>query len=493
MPPLAWDDTLAATAQEWANRIAASGAVPPPHRAAGENLFWGTAGQWQPKDVLEIWEGESKNYDRATNTCAPGKNCVHFTQVVWTTTTRLGCGIAKGMSKGEATDFIVCNYSPPGNEDSPPGNEVGQSPFPKSPTPPLTATLTPTGTPPPATTPIPVARVITPAATPTPAAAPNTNTECCQNLRKDVQQLTARVEQLRKQISEAAKLTAPTPTKTPVATPTPVARLIPPAPTPTPRPVARLIDTDIERTPPRVIIPDYDPTAKCPQYGIEFVQIPAGSFMMGATGNAKPHSNELPVHEVTISQPFCLGRYEVTQGQWQAVMGGNPSSFKDCGGKCPVEQVSWYDTQNFIKKLNEGNDGFRYRLPTESEWEYACRAGTTTDHAGPLFDMAWFSENSERTVHAVGGKQPNGWGLYDMHGNVDEWCQDWYQASYDGAPTDGSAWLYVSPDGSQKYRVLRGGSWREDGIDLLSASRNRKPPDYRLDDVGFRVVAVRAR
>jgi hypothetical protein len=123
VPPLIWDDDLAATAQEWANKIAARGVLPPAHRtniSIGENVFWGTADQWLPKDVLEIWEAESKNYDRATNTCAPGKNCVHFTQVVWSTTTKLGCGKAK--SADGQTDFFVCDYSPA-------GNYVGRSPF----------------------------------------------------------------------------------------------------------------------------------------------------------------------------------------------------------------------------------------------------------------------------------------------------------------------------------------------------------------------------
>ena len=123
VPPLIWDDDLAATAQEWANKIAASGVRPPAHLTNskfGQNLFWGTADQWLPKDVLEVWEAESKNYDRATNTCAPRKSCVHFTQVVWSTTTKVGCGKAK--SADGQTDFFVCYYTPA-------GNYVGQSPF----------------------------------------------------------------------------------------------------------------------------------------------------------------------------------------------------------------------------------------------------------------------------------------------------------------------------------------------------------------------------
>jgi formylglycine-generating enzyme required for sulfatase activity len=207
--------------------------------------------------------------------------------------------------------------------------------------------------------------------------------------------------------------------------------------------------------------------------------------MMGSNSN----DNEKPVHEVTISQPFYMGKYEVTQAQWQAVMGNNPSYFKDCGGNCPVEQVSWDDAQSFINKLNESNDGFRYRLPTEAEWEYACRAGTTGDYAGNLSEMAWYSENSGNKTHAVGGKQPNAWGLADMHGNVFEWCQDWYHETYYGAPTDGSAWL---SRGEQKYRVLRGGSWSYLAASYArSAIRGSNTPDIRYTTVGFRVVAVR--
>jgi formylglycine-generating enzyme required for sulfatase activity len=227
------------------------------------------------------------------------------------------------------------------------------------------------------------------------------------------------------------------------------------------------------------------PHTRTNQAGIEFVLVPPGSFMMGSTNGA---ADEKPVHQVTISQSFYIGKYEVTQAQWQSVMGSNPSNFKDCGGNCPVEQVSWDDAQNFVNKLNESNDGFRYRLPTEAEWEYACRAGTTGDYAGTLSEMAWYSENSGSKTHAVGGKQPNAWGLADMHGNVWEWCQDWYHETYYGAPTDGTAWV---TGGEQKERVLLGGSWDSPATNLRSALRNGDAPGDRNLHFGFRVVAVR--
>ncbi len=242
--------------------------------------------------------------------------------------------------------------------------------------------------------------------------------------------------------------------------------------------------------------------------GIEFVWLPAGSFMMGS----EKYDGEKPVHRVTIGEGFYMGKYEVTQAQWQAVMGNNPSNFK--GENLPVEQVSWDDAVSFVARLNGQNDGYTYRLPTEAEWEYAARAGTTGDYAGDLDAMAWYGNNSGRTrldaagilrtdssnyykritenggqTHAVGSKLPNAFGLFDMHGNVWEWCQDWYHDNYASAPTDGSAWL---SGGEQKYRVLRGGSWDYSAGSLRSASRSYDSPDSRLrfDVIGFRVVAV---
>jgi formylglycine-generating enzyme required for sulfatase activity len=215
---------------------------------------------------------------------------------------------------------------------------------------------------------------------------------------------------------------------------------------------------------------------------IELVKIPPGSFMMGSS-NGGPF--EQPVHLVTISYSFYMGKYEVTQSQWQSVMGSDPSAFYCVN--CPVDAVTWNDAQGFIRKLNQMNDAYTYRFPTEAEWEYACRAGTTRDYAGPLGDVAWFSENSSHRTQAVGTKQPNAWGLADMLGNVLEWCEDWHHETYAGAPTDGSAWL---SGGEQKLRVLRGGSWDDSAPGLRCASHVINPPDYRGGHVGFRVVAV---
>jgi hypothetical protein len=217
-------------------------------------------------------------------------------------------------------------------------------------------------------------------------------------------------------------------------------------------------------------------------YGIEFVTVAAGEFQMGSTNG---YSWEQPVHRVIISKSFQLGKYEITQGQWKVIMGSNPSYFKG-DDNLPVEQVSWDDAQAFMAKLNALNDGYRYRLPTEAEWEYACRAGTTGDYGGTgnLDEMGWYNNNSGSKTHAVGTKKANTWGLHDMHGNVWEWVQDWYSSDYYSSspltdppgPTSGSG------------RVGRGGGWGSGAGGCRSAVRNAGSPGGTYDFLGFRLL-----
>jgi formylglycine-generating enzyme required for sulfatase activity len=232
------------------------------------------------------------------------------------------------------------------------------------------------------------------------------------------------------------------------------------------------------------------------QVGIELVYVPPGSFMMGSEYGGlreKFLGDTKPVHRVTIAEGFYMGKYQVTQAQWQALRGNNPSHFK--GENLPVEQVDSHHASLFVRNLNEKDDGYSYRLPSEAEWEYACRAGTTGEYSGDLDAMAWYGKNSGGKTHPVGSKQPNAFGLFDMHGNVWEWVQDWYHNTYQpnsgSAPTDGSAWLaWVGPD-KPKVRVVRGGSWKDKAQFCRSAYRFRFDPDWRIFSyVGLRVVAV---
>jgi formylglycine-generating enzyme required for sulfatase activity len=221
--------------------------------------------------------------------------------------------------------------------------------------------------------------------------------------------------------------------------------------------------------------------------GMEFVSIPAGKFMMGCSaGDSQCYGDENPRHEVTISRSFELGKYEVTQGQWVKVMGNNPSSFKG-DDRLPVEQISWNDAQGFVMKLNTLNDGYRYRLPTEAEWEYAARGGADGPYYGNLDAIAWYDSNSGSKTHPVGQKQPNGYGLYDMLGNVWEWCSDWYGESYYG----GSPAADPKGPSSGQYRVVRGGSWGGNSWDARVSYRLRYVAVDRLDDYGFRVCRER--
>ncbi|MFO0164879.1 MAG: SUMF1/EgtB/PvdO family nonheme iron enzyme [Microcystis sp.] len=222
---------------------------------------------------------------------------------------------------------------------------------------------------------------------------------------------------------------------------------------------------------------------------LEMVGLPAGQFLMGSPdSDPDARDNEKPQHQVKVNS-FAIGKYPVTQAQYQAVMGTNPSRFQN-NPQNPVEDVSWNDAQAFCQKLSQIT-GKTYRLPTEAEWEYACRAGTTTrfyfgDDANQLGDYAWYKGNSQQTTHPVGQKKPNAWGLYDMSGNVWEWCEDDWHDNYIGAPKDGSAWL---KNGNDNRSPLRGGSWYNVPANCRSAYRNfTYRPDYSLINDGFRVV-----
>lgn len=220
---------------------------------------------------------------------------------------------------------------------------------------------------------------------------------------------------------------------------------------------------------------------------MEFVLLPAGEFDMGSPWNEAGRSDsEGPVHHVKISNAFYMGKYEVTQKQWRDVMGSSPSNFK--GDNLPVEQVSWNDVQEFIKKLNGKEGTNKYRLPSEAEWEYAARSGTTTKYSfgddESLGDYAW-SDNSGSKTHDVGQKKPNPWGLYDMHGNVWEWVQDNWHDNYNDAPTDGSSWERRGSD-----RVNRGGGWYYNTGGCRSASRGFNGQDTRSNALGFRLLRV---
>ncbi len=225
--------------------------------------------------------------------------------------------------------------------------------------------------------------------------------------------------------------------------------------------------------------------------GMIFNQIPAGEFDMGSLSNVGAFEWEMPLHRVEIEKDFWMGEHEVTNKQWFDVMGYNTSDFK--GDNLPVVQVSWEDVQKFIKKLNEKERTNKYRLPTEAEWEYAARAGTTAnysfgDNATKLDEYAWYLENSGNSPHPIGQKKPNKWELYDMHGNVWEWVQDEWHDNYGDAPTNGSAWKSGNFVSSVTKRVGRGGSWAVAAVYCRSAIRFYAKQSDGEVDLGFRVV-----
>ena len=234
--------------------------------------------------------------------------------------------------------------------------------------------------------------------------------------------------------------------------------------------------------------------------GMKLKLIPAGEFMMGSPeSDSSASKDEKPQHKVRITKPFYLGLYEVTQAEYEKVMEFNPSNFSTGGAgadrvsgrdtsSCPVEEVCWEDAVEFCKRLS-AKEGKTYRLPSEAEWEYACRAGTTTkwycgDKEDELGRVAWYRENSGRTTHPVGAKEANAWGLFDMHGNVWEWCADWYDSDYyaKSPPSD--------PPGPERgsSRVDRGGSWGGQAGLCRSAFRAGFVPGSRWSYLGFRVA-----
>jgi len=245
-------------------------------------------------------------------------------------------------------------------------------------------------------------------------------------------------------------------------------------------------------------------------FGMKFVRVPAGTFWMGSPESEQWRDSDEARHQVTITKPYYLQTTEVTQGQWAKVMGTNPRGFGNGGDELPVEMVSWLDAVGFCNALSE-KEGLRpayrvigesvtwdreadgYRLPTEAEWEYACRAGTQTAfytgeitykkcRADPALDRAgWFCWNSPWNTHPVGRKEANAWGLHDMHGNVWEWCWDRYDAYPSGVATDP-----VGPS-SGSYRVYRGGSWSYHARSCRSANRSRNSPGIRGSNLGFRL------
>jgi len=223
---------------------------------------------------------------------------------------------------------------------------------------------------------------------------------------------------------------------------------------------------------------------------LELVLIPAGEFTMGSPYTGKGRDiREGPQHKVTIARPFAMGIYPVTQAQYFAIMGTIPSRFK--GAQRPVENVTWDECNTFCKRLSK-RFRVQFALPSEAQWEYACRAETTTvysfgDDPDQLGDYAWYKENSGGKTQPVGKKKPNAFGLYDMHGNVWEWCEDRWHENYEGAPVDGSAWV---SGGIPDVHPLRGGSWYCDYPGLRCAYPVRRYEVYRNFSWGFRLVMM---
>ena len=220
---------------------------------------------------------------------------------------------------------------------------------------------------------------------------------------------------------------------------------------------------------------------KDPVTGMEFVFVKGGCYQMGS--NSGGSDDEKPVHEVCVDD-FYIGKYEVTQGEWQKVMGNNPSHFKQCGSDCPVENVSWNEIIDFIRKLN-GRSSLTFRLPTEAEWEYAAKGGENHTYSGSnnVDAVAWYDKNSGGKTHRVGTKQANGFGLYDMSGNVWEWVEDIYSRSAYSQHQRNNP-IYT---GSGSFRVFRGGDWGSVPVLVRSAGRLSFSPGNWSYGIGFRL------
>ncbi len=221
--------------------------------------------------------------------------------------------------------------------------------------------------------------------------------------------------------------------------------------------------------------------------GVSFtmIRVPAGEFMMGSPSSESGRDDDETQHRVRISKDYWIGETEVTQGLWKAVMGSNPSRFYSCGDDCPVEQVSWNDCQEFIRKLNGMVSGGSFRLPTEAEWEYAARSGGKDElYSGgnDLDALGWYKNNSGSRTHPAKQKRANDLGIYDISGNVWEWCEDWYGDYPSGSVTDAKG------PSSGSNRVLRGGGWYDPAWRCRSASRNGFGPDLRISSDGFRLA-----
>jgi len=222
------------------------------------------------------------------------------------------------------------------------------------------------------------------------------------------------------------------------------------------------------------------PSTEPNRIGMEFVRIEPGEFTMGCSaGDVECAEYEKPAHHVRLTKGFEIGKYEVTQAQWQSVVGSNPSQFRDDRG--PVEDISWEDVDQFLRKLNAWHDGYRYRFPTEAEWEYAARASSTAPYAASVNSVGWSRDNSGGRSHPVGQKAPNSWGLYDMEGNVWEWVHDRPGRYLPGDATDppGFAW---------GERLVRGGAWDSIARDIRLSSRSVSAPSFKNFDIGFRCV-----